>query len=335
MPNGLIRRLAGFVRLTPAERDALDLACADVQEFAAGEVIAARGESPQSVFVVIQGMARRYCALRGGHRQILAFLTPGDLCNGDSLQLTRLDYSVSAVTDSHVACVPLAEFVRLAHESPNIATALSCAALVRQSMAREWLVNIGRRPPLHRLAHLICELSLRLRSVGVAWDKGLPLTQAELADALGLSLVHTNRTLKGLREMGLVRPRVLSATDITRLEQFCSFDAAYLGPPAGAAHTALAARAARAAELLPPPPPAPPIPLERAKSDTAWVARVNSRSEPGRAERCRQKAMEAERRAAGGSEEFRAELLDLALQWRDLARHAEALAADQLMAFED
>jgi CRP-like cAMP-binding protein len=325
MPNGFIRRLAGFVRLTPAERDALADACADVREVAAGEVIAARGESPQHVFVVLQGMARRYRALRGGNRQILAFLTPGDICNGDSLQLTRLDYSVSAVTDSRVACVPLAEFVRLAHESPNIATALSCAALVRQSMGREWIVNLGRRPPLHRLAHLICELSVRLRSVGEAWEKGLPLTQAELADALGLSLVHTNRTLKGLREMGLIRPRVISATDITRLEQFCGFDAAYLGPPAGAAHAARA-------DLLP---PAPPVPLERAKSDTAWVARVTSRPEPGRAERCRQKAMDAELRAASGSEEFRAELLDLAIQWRDLARHAEALAADQIMAFED
>ena len=328
MPNGFVRRLAGFVRLTPAERDSLVRACADVRAFAAGEVVTARGESPQSVFVVLQGMARRYRALRGGHRQILAFLTPGDLCNGDSLQLTRLDYSVSAVTDSSIACIPLVELVRLAHESPNIATALSCAALVRQSMAREWLVNLGRRPPLHRLAHLICELSLRQRSVGVASDKGLPLTQTELADALGLSLVHTNRTLKGLREMGLIRPRVLSATDIRRLEEFCAFDAAYLGPPAGAAHTARAG-------LLPPPPPTPPVPLERAKSDTAWVARVTARQQPGRAERCRQKAVEAELRAANGSEEVRAELLDLAMQWRDLALHAEALAADQMMAFED
>jgi CRP-like cAMP-binding protein len=322
MPNALIRRLAGFVRLTPAERDALALACADVREFGAGEVIAARGETPQHIYIVLHGIGRRYRALRGGHRQILAFLTPGDLCNGDALQLTRLDHSISAVTDSLIAYIPLAELVKLTRENPGIATALSCAALVRQSTAREWLVNLGRRPPLHRTAHLICELLLRLRSVGISVEKGLPLTQAELADTLGLSLVHMNRTLKGLREMGLIRPRALSATDITRLEHFCGFDAVYLGPPAGAAQGARA-------DLGPPPPPAP------SRTDTAWVARITAQREPGRAERCRQRAMDAERRAENGSEEVRAELLDLAMQWRDLARHAEALASDQMMAFED
>lgn len=120
----------------------------------------------------------------------------------------------------------------LTENHPRIAHALRWATLVDEAVLREWMAGLGRREAAERMAHLFCELLLRLQQVGLADEDGcdLPISQADLADILGLTSVHVNRTLRHLREMNLVvlKRRRLNVIDVSRLRAFCDFDPAYL-----------------------------------------------------------------------------------------------------------
>ena len=130
------------------------------------------------------------------------------------------------------APIPRHAILELTHHHPRITHALWWATLVDEATLREWLVNVGQRPALTRVAHFFCELLLRLRAVGLAEDDGcdMPLTQEDLADVFGLTPVHVNRTLQELREAGLIvlRNRRLEIPDAERLKAFCGFNPNYL-----------------------------------------------------------------------------------------------------------
>ncbi|WCS24229.1 Crp/Fnr family transcriptional regulator [Methylobacterium sp. NMS14P] len=128
--------------------------------------------------------------------------------------------------------IPAATIRDLTENHPRITRALWWATLVDEGILREWLSSMGQREAPERLAHLICELLLRLRLVGIADEGGydLPLTQIDLADILGMTSVHVNRTLRHLRQLDLVdfKRRRLTISDVARLKTYCSFDPAYL-----------------------------------------------------------------------------------------------------------
>ena len=145
--------------------------------------------------------------------------------------LREMDHSIAAVSPCKLVDIPREMILRLA-ERPAIARALWWASLVDEAILREWLVNMGRRPAEERLAHLMCELLMRLRAVGLA-DGGryeLPMTQADLGDTLGLSTVHVNRVLQALRAKDLVelKSRTLVLLDPDRLMDFAGFNPNYL-----------------------------------------------------------------------------------------------------------
>jgi CRP-like cAMP-binding protein len=178
---------------------------------------------------------------RWGEQPIVGTLLPGDVFDwpllslraaGGPTQNIRLDHSVCAVTNVVVAVFRLPTLLSLLEEWPEVRHALDAAAGVERNITHEWLANLAGRPAPERLAHLLCEHYHRMRTLGFADDGScpLPFSQARLAAALGLSVVHTNRLLRRLSEDGLLRAhaRRLTVLDLGRLEAFADFSADYL-----------------------------------------------------------------------------------------------------------
>ena len=233
MPDRLIRKLEHFVRLSADDRRAVErMAAGRLRMVDARQDIISEGEKPEVVNLILDGWACRYKLLEDGRRQIVAFFVPGDLCDINIFVLRKMDHSLGALTP-----VTLAEITRetleettLAH--PRIMQALWWETLVAAAVQREWTVNIGQRDATERLAHLLCELFLRLRTVGLTDGEGcdFPVAQVTLAEATGLSNVHVSRTMTALRDAGLVslRRRRLTIPDLNALMRVGLFNANYL-----------------------------------------------------------------------------------------------------------
>ena len=193
-----------------------------------------QGETPKVAHLLMAGHTCRYRMLGDGTRQITAILVPGDICDLEAALGGRANYGVAALTHCTVGEIPLQVIANPAANDSGFAEAVWRHLLRDEAIAREWLVGLGRRPALQRTAHLFCELRLRLQNVGLATDDAfdLRITQAELADVLGLSYVHVNRVLQDLRRSGLIRMSggVLALLDVAKLERLADFDGAYLKP---------------------------------------------------------------------------------------------------------
>jgi CRP-like cAMP-binding protein len=197
-----------------------------------GENLVREGDRPGYATVMLAGLACRYKTLEGGTRQILSFLLPGDVCDLQSYLVEPLDHSIGAITRCVVARVPHQALTALVARHPNLGRAFWRETLIDAAVQREWMVGLGRRSAFGHLAHLLCEVLVRMRAVGLTdgLEYELPLTQADLADALGLSLVHVNRVLQHLRGTGLIayRNRSVSILDWDGLRRVGQFDEAYL-----------------------------------------------------------------------------------------------------------
>ncbi len=184
------------------------------------------------MFVVLEGWVCRYKILPSGSRQIMAFLMPGDACDLHIKLLAAMDHSIQAITPAMVATVTKVDMQAMMHKHPNIANAMYSAQLVDEGVMRAWIFSMGRRSSVERVAHLICELYLRARNIGLTDDDefDLPLSQLVLADALGMTAVHINRILKELRLAGAMSLKRGSVTilDPVKLIQIAGFDENYL-----------------------------------------------------------------------------------------------------------
>ena len=191
-----------------------------------------QGEVPAVAHVLLDGHTYRYRMLSDGRRQITAVLVPGDICDLEAVMRGRADYSVGALTKCVLGEIPAERITDLTTLSSEMIRAL-CRRLLRDdAISREWLVSMGRRSTLERVAHLLCELRVRLENVGLARPEGydLDFTQVELADILGISTVHINRTLQQLRGTGLIQfsGGTVTILDLPTLETVAGFDPAYL-----------------------------------------------------------------------------------------------------------
>jgi CRP-like cAMP-binding protein len=232
MSNPLLRKLANFTELSAEEKSAVDECCGDVRYFAAGEDVISQGDRTGGVKLLLEGFACRYKVLEDGRRQVVAYFVPGDLCDLRVFILKRMDHSIGAVCASKVATISPDNVLRLTHNYPSLTRALWWSTLVEEAIAREWIVNVGQRNALERMAHLFCELLYRFRAVGL--NQGLsctlPLTQVELAETLGLSSVHVNRTLQELRRQNLITldGGTLTIQNLKALEELSFFNPDYL-----------------------------------------------------------------------------------------------------------
>ena len=234
MDNPLTRRLEAVGDLPDADKEALDHLCRHKREICARQHIIRQGDQPDYVQLIISGWAARYKLLPDGQRQITAFLIPGDFCDLHITILKKMDHSILALTPTTVASIPAEEMEELPLQRPMLARALWWSTLVDEAVLREWLVSAGRRSAYEALAHLLCELHARLSRVGLVADERfeLPITQEELADAIGITAVHVNRMLQRLRRQGLVQwlERKLTILDSAALCKAGGFDPSYLHP---------------------------------------------------------------------------------------------------------
>lgn len=233
MQNPLLKRLEEYVALAAADRSALaQLAAQPTHTIEARRDLIRQGDSPRSLYLILDGWACHYRTLADGRRQILDFAVPGDLCDLNLFILDQMDHSIGAITRLKVAEIGRDEFHRIVTGNPNITTALWWQELVSKSISREWIVNVAQRSAMERIAHLFCEMFLRLESVGLTegFSCDFPPTQTDISDATGMTPVHVNRTLQELRRLGLVilDRRRLTIPDMLALQEVAVFNPDYL-----------------------------------------------------------------------------------------------------------
>jgi CRP-like cAMP-binding protein len=225
----LMHKLGRYVKMTPAERRAVVGLLRRPASVRADTDLVTQGEPLAKAVILQEGWAIRYRTLRDGRRQIMNFLLPGDMFDLCAFLLTASDHSVGTITPCSVHYVPVAAITDLFRRWPRLGAAMWKSALQEEATLRERIISLGRRSARERAAHLLYELWVRLGTVGLCTGGSfdLPLTQVELADALGLTPVHVSRTLRILRQQGLVEIRrrhvtILRPRDEIRYGEFAS-----------------------------------------------------------------------------------------------------------------
>ncbi len=229
----LLRNLDRVMDLTHSERHTITELPERLLHVNTREDIVDGIKEPTEVHVIRTGMACRYTVLENGERQITTILVPGDCCDLRALIMGEMDHSVAALGSCELVVVPHQRLFAAIEKHPRLALALWSDTVLDAAVHREWVINIGRRCAYKRIAHLFCEIWFRLESVGLTHDHEfiLPMTQADLGDATGLSIVHVNRTIRQLREDGLIRMqqgRVAQLLDWGRLTEIAEFNPTYL-----------------------------------------------------------------------------------------------------------
>ena len=206
--------------------------CERPRKVAAGKPLVNEGEASRHIFAVLKGYACHSRQLQDGGRQIISLILPGDFSNYQASALGGFDHAVITLTACTVAEISGAALDEAIQRAPDLARVLAAAARAQAAILREKVVSLGRRGADQRLAHLFCEVRVRLQAAGLAESGAyhFPLTQEELADALGLSNVHVNRQLQKLRQEELLEwtRGWLTILDVDRLEAFAGFQAGYL-----------------------------------------------------------------------------------------------------------
>ncbi|MFN3668976.1 MAG: Crp/Fnr family transcriptional regulator [Brevundimonas sp.] len=200
--------------------------------FESSSYVVSEGERPIHCSVMISGFAYRQKQTSGGARQIVSIHIPGEALDFQHLFLDVADHSVQMLTRGEVAIVALRDLQNLMDAYPGLSRAISRRLLVEASIFREWVLNVGRRDARSRMAHLLCEFAIRMRVAGMTGDHGfeLPITQEQFADAVGLTSVHVNRTLRALDADGFVKrdKRTIFIPSWKRLAEIADFNQRYL-----------------------------------------------------------------------------------------------------------
>jgi CRP-like cAMP-binding protein len=238
----LIVRLEAIGTLSDAERQGVRDLPVKVQEFRADQDILREGERPFHCCLLLEGFLQRYKMLPDGTRQIMSFHVPGDIPDLESLHLGIMDHSLATLTASRGALISHDALRALTHAHPHLGDLFWRATLIDAAIFREWIVNVGSRDAHSRIAHLICELYLRLKAVGLTdgYSFEAPITQSEIGEATGLSTVHVNRSIQRLRSEGLITLDKARCTirDWDGLAQTGTFDPTYLHQRTGGERSA-------------------------------------------------------------------------------------------------
>jgi len=238
MINPLIQKLESYGALSDEEKAFLKRAPSEIRDYRVHEEFVREGDCPGESCVVVEGLAFRFKILPDGKRQILAFHVPGDFCDLHSFLLKRMDHGIAVAGRCKIAAVPHPLIQEITETYPRLTRALMWDVAIDGAIFREWMVGMGRRSAYQRMAHLFCELLMRLKVVGLAENDTYELiaTQTDLGDALGLSTVHVNRVLQQLRAEGLIVSdgKMLMIPDFENLKEVAGFDPAYLHARGGA-----------------------------------------------------------------------------------------------------
>ncbi len=204
-----------------------------LKKLESGEIIVREGDRPHTSILVVEGVLFRHKFSNDGKRQITSFHISGDLPDLQSVFLRVMDHGITAAGPTRIALIPHSALLDLMKNHPDAGQILWRDTLIDASIVRECTVNIGRRRAAPRTAHLLCEFMLRSRAVGLVENEdtiSFPLTQTHLADALGLSIVHVNRSIQRLRRLNLIKLQDgrLTVLDWAGMTNVAGFDDAYL-----------------------------------------------------------------------------------------------------------
>ncbi|MGY3533892.1 Crp/Fnr family transcriptional regulator [Bradyrhizobium sp. USDA 4452] len=238
LASALITKLTASNILDGADVQALQQLPIKQRRLAAQQIIVADGSQPQECCLLEEGFAFRAKMTPDGHRQVLSLHIPGEIPDLQSLHLNVMDHDLLTLTPCSLGFIPHAALRNLNRQRPKVADALWRETLIDAAMFREWIVNIGRRSATERMAHLFLEVHSRLRAIGRTTDGdfSFPITQGDLADCLGLSVVHVNRVLQSFRKEGLIRAgrSEYRIVDHSKLQEVAGFDPTYLHAHPGA-----------------------------------------------------------------------------------------------------
>jgi CRP-like cAMP-binding protein len=228
----LVKKLRSWAPLGVADTEALLQLPATIRRLKPGHHIVWDGDTPQNGCLLLRGFAYRHKIVREGKKQIFSLHMDGDLVDLQNALLGRADHNVETLTECEVALIPIETIRKIAFERPAIGMAMWYETLVEGSIFREWIANIGRRTARERIAHLFCEISVRLQAADLAKRDGflVPMSQEWISDAVSLTSVHVNRVLKGLEADGLIHrsKRWLEIRDWDALAETGDFNPAYL-----------------------------------------------------------------------------------------------------------
>lgn len=229
----LFDRLESLDALSDEERAALiEAAGSEVRTFAAKQEIVAQGSRPAASTLVLSGLSARQTQLRDGDRLISGLHLSGDFVDLHSLVIGEMDHSIVAMSDCTVINFPHGKLRDITARLPHLTRLLWLLTLIDAAMHRQWLVVRGGLDSLGEAAHLLCEMYLRHQMAGLARDHSFPfpLTQQDFGDALGKSLVQTNRVIQTLRKLGVIswQGQQVRILDWDQLAEMAEFDPTYL-----------------------------------------------------------------------------------------------------------
>ncbi len=228
----LVRKLQLWNPLTDEDCRALLSLPFVARDLDAGQYIVWEGDKPQNTCLLLSGFAYRHKSAGGGGRQIMSIHMKGDIVDLQNSLLGVADHNVQMLSKGSVALIPVDSMRKIAFDRPSVGMALWYETLVEGSIFREWILNIGRRDALTRIAHLLCEFALRLEiaELGRQSEFELPITQEQLGDAVALTSVYVNTSLMKLESMGLIKrsKRMITVNDWQELSKVGDFHPRYL-----------------------------------------------------------------------------------------------------------
>ena len=227
-----LKKLRRRIEISSEEERVIRDSVAEVRRVGADRIVVRAGESLNASLILLDGWLARCKDLPGGERQVTQLHVAGDFADLHGFTLKRLDHDVSTLSDSRIALVPHERIREITNEHPRLGRIFWFSTNMDAAIQRELALSLGQRSAISRMAHLFCELFIRLDVVGRTSEDGyeFPLTQRELSECLGLTVVHANRTLQELRRRGLVEleNRRLAILDRRGLEGVAEFDPNYL-----------------------------------------------------------------------------------------------------------
>jgi CRP-like cAMP-binding protein len=234
MLNELFSRMAVFAPL--GSRDKVLLAGAGITRcaYSAREELLRPGSIATGIHFVLSGLACRYSLLQNGRRQITSLLLPGDIVGEEALIHRPCVDTVTAFTRTDCAYIPMRTVASWSASCSALAQGLWGMQALQASISRQWVVNVGSRPALQRVAHFFCETITRspppAASLGLRLT--LPITQIELADITAMTPVHVNRILMQLKRerLAIFKHGVLQIPDLAALCSLAAFEPEYLAP---------------------------------------------------------------------------------------------------------
>lgn len=232
MISAHLKKLRLRTEIGSEEESVIRSLVAEIRNASADEYLVRAGEQLNCSLLLLDGWLVRSKDLTSGERQVLEIHIPGDFADLHGFTLKRLDHDLISVTDCSVGVVPHERLTEISNSHPHLARVYWLSTNIDAAITREMTLSLGQRSAISRMAHLFCELYVRLGVIGRTNGSSFefPLTQRELSEVLGLTVVHVNRTLQELRRRGLVEAenRHIAILDKKGLEAIAEFDPSYL-----------------------------------------------------------------------------------------------------------